>query len=50
MKTKDKAVGNKIKLLRHEGKPEKQAVGEAMGMWKAGRLTTEGKYIRKGKK
>ncbi len=49
MKKKNSAVGNKIKLLRSEGKPEKQAVGEAMGMWKSGRLTTEGKYIRKGK-
>lgn len=44
------AIGKKISFLRHEGKPQKQAVGEAMGMARAGRLTSEGGYIRAKKK
>lgn len=44
------AIGKKIKYLKSEGKTQKQAVGEAMGMAHAGRLTPEGAYIRVKKK
>lgn len=43
-------VSKKIAHLRHEGVPQKQAVAEALSMERAGRLTPEGGYIRKGKK
>ena len=46
-KSKTKAVGAKVSKLVHEGKPQKQAVAEALSMWRAGRLTTEGRYLRK---
>lgn len=48
-KAKARAVGAKVSKLVGEGKPQKQAVAEALSMWRAGRLTTEGRYIRKGK-
>lgn len=47
---KGRAIGKKIQELRHEGVPEKQAVGAAYGMEREGRLTSEGGYIRAHKK
>jgi len=44
---KQKRVSEKISYLRHEGVPEKQAVGEAMGMERSGRLRRHGKYVHK---
>lgn len=41
-------VSQKISVLRHEGKPQKQAVAMAINMGKAGRLRQGGKYVRKG--
>jgi hypothetical protein len=43
-------VSKKIKILRHEGMPQKQAVAEAISMGKAGRITKSGGYRRVGKK
>lgn len=40
-------VGKKISKLRHEGKPEKQAVAMALNMEREGRLTESGGYKRK---
>jgi hypothetical protein len=40
-------VSEKIRYLRHEGVPEKQAVGEAYGMERSGRLGRHGVYHRK---
>ena len=40
-------IGDKISLLRHEGKSEKAAVGEAEGMERSGRLKRHGKYMHK---
>ena len=37
-------------LMKAEGKTKKQAIGAAAGMNRAGRLTEEGEYIRKGKR
>jgi hypothetical protein len=46
MKKKSR-VGMKISKLRHEGGvSQDQAVGEAMGMERAGRLTKRGGYRR----
>jgi len=45
---KTKAVGAKVSKLVGEGKPQKQAVAEALSMWRKGKLTTSGRYIRKG--
>jgi len=45
-----KRVSEKIRYLRHEGVPEKQAVGEAMGMERSGRLGRHGKYRRARRK
>lgn len=45
----DSRVGDKISILRGEGMPEKQAVGEAEGMKDSGRLKKGGKYIHKRK-
>jgi hypothetical protein len=44
---KNKRVGEKIEVLRHEGKSEKAAVGEAEGMERSGRLKRHGKYQHK---
>jgi hypothetical protein len=41
-------VSDKIKVLRNEGVPEKQAVAESLSMQRAGRLRPGGRYIRKG--
>ena len=49
-KKKNNRVGKKIEFLRHEGVPEKQAVGEAEGMADEGRLTKSGGYIRSKRK
>jgi len=42
-------VGMKIEHLMVEGKTHKQAVGAAMGMARAGRITKTGGYRRKGR-
>ena len=39
-----KRISEKISVLRHEGIPEKQAIGEAEGMERSGRLGRHGKY------
>ena len=38
-------VSKKISILRHEGEKQSQAVAAALSMKRAGRLTSEGKYI-----
>lgn len=43
-------VGDKIKVLRAEGTPQKQAVAEALSMERAGRLRPSGIYVPVGKK
>ena len=43
-------ISDKIKYLRDEGVPQKQAVGEAYGMAKSGRLGAHGAYRRVGRK
>jgi hypothetical protein len=43
---KNKRIGEKISLLRHEGVPQQEAIGEAEGMEKSGRLGRHGKYRR----
>jgi len=45
-----KRVSEKIRYLRHEGVSQEQAVGEAEGMERSGRLGRHGKYRRKGRK
>jgi len=45
----NKAVSRKIEKLMHEGKPQDQAVAIAKSMQRAGRLTAQGGYRRKGK-
>ncbi len=42
-----KAVSNKIRKLREEGTPQKQAVAMALNMKREGRLTKRGGYKRK---
>jgi len=44
---KKSLVSQKISVLRHEGKPEKQAVAMAISMGKAHRLRQGGRYVRK---
>lgn len=45
---KNKRIGEKIEYLRHEGgKTQRQAVGEAEGMERSGRLRRHGKYVHK---
>lgn len=49
----NRRVSEKIAVLRHEGKDERQAAGMAYGMERAGRLRRGGKYVRargKGKR
>lgn len=43
-------VSQKISKLRHEGKPQQQAVAMALSMGRAGRLRPGGRYVhvRKG--
>jgi hypothetical protein len=43
-------VSRKIKVLRHEGVPEKQAIATAISMGKAGRITKSGGYRHVKKK
>ena len=43
-------ISDKIKYLRDEGVPQKQAVGEAYGMAKSGRLGPHGSYRHVGRK
>lgn len=45
-----KGVAKKTQHLIAEGYDPKQAYGAAWGMYRAGRLTKEGKYIRKRRK
>lgn len=49
MSESGKRISEKISFLRHEGVPQREAVGEAEGMEKSGRLGRHGKY-RKAKK
>jgi len=48
--SKNKRIGDKIRFLRHEGKSQDAAVGEAEGMERSGRLKSGGRYTRKGRK
>ena len=41
-RAKNKRIGDKISVLRHEGKSQDQAVGEAEGMERSGRLRSGG--------
>lgn len=41
-----KAISTKIRKLRHEGDPAKQAVAKALTMARAGRLGPRGSYRR----
>ena len=43
-------IAQKIPVLMKEGKTQKQAVGEAYGMQRAGRLRAGGVYVPVGKK
>lgn len=43
-------IGRKISKLRHEGVPQREAVGKAMGMARAGRIGPKGGYKRVGRK
>lgn len=38
-------VGDKIRVLRREGTPEKQSVATALSMERAGRLRKGGRYV-----
>jgi hypothetical protein len=49
MSEKNKRISEKIAFLRREGKPEREAVGEAYGMERSGRLRRHGKYVHKRK-
>ena len=42
-----KRVGDKIRTLRREKVPEKQAVAESLSMERAGRLRKGGRYVHK---
>lgn len=44
-----KRISEKIRYLRHEGVPERQAVGEAYGMERSGRLGRHGVYRHVGR-
>ena len=50
MKESQKRISEKIPVLMKEGKTQKQAIGEAYGMEREGRLRRGGIYIRAGKK
>lgn len=43
-------VGDKIRVLRHEGEPEDQAVATALSMERAGRLRKGGRYVHVSKR
>ena len=49
-KAKNKRVSDKIRVLRSENVPEKQAVAESLSMERSGRLMSGGRYKRKGRK
>ena len=49
MSESQKRVSDKIRFLRHEGKSERAAVGEAEGMEDSGRLRRHGRYVHKRK-
>jgi hypothetical protein len=49
-KEDQKKISEKVRLLRHEGKDEKSALGEAYGMLRAGRLGRHGKYRHVGRR
>jgi hypothetical protein len=42
---KQKLVSDKIRVLRNEGTPQKQAVATALSMQRAGRLRPGGVYV-----
>ena len=46
----DDRVSKKIRILRGENVPERQAVAMALSMNRAHRLTPSGDYIRAGKR
>lgn len=48
-KEKNRRVGDKIRVLRKENVPEKQAVATALSMERAGRLKRGGKYVHVSK-
>ena len=50
MKKKKSRVGMKISKMRHEGVPQEESVGAAMGMDKEGRIGKRGGYRRGRKK
>jgi len=43
-------ISRKISKLRHEGKPQREAIGMAMGMARKNRITKSGGYRRIAKK
>lgn len=43
-------ISSKISKLRHEGKPQEQAVATALSMARAGRLGPRGGYRRVGRR
>ena len=45
----NRLVSDKIPVLMKEGKTQKQVLGEAYGMQRAGRLRPGGIYVPKGK-
>lgn len=49
-KQKNKRVSDKVKVLRDEGIPEKQAVAESISMERKGRLGEHGTYYRTPRK
>ncbi len=49
MSEDQKKISEKVRLLRHEGKSEQEALGEAYGMLRSGRLRRHGKYVHKRK-
>lgn len=50
MSAKNQRVSYKIRVLRGEGIPEKQAVAESLSMERTGRLRKGGRYVRKNRK
>lgn len=49
-KASSQRISEKIPVLMAEGKTQKQAVGEAYGMERAGRLRRHGVYVRASKR
>ena len=39
-------ISKKIRILRHEGTPQRQAVATALAMEKSGRIGSQGQYLR----